>query len=320
MQQLIHEVFLPHLSPSGKAADHDGALLEVSRSKLAFTTDSYVVQPYFFPGGDIGSLAVFGTINDLAMCGAHPLYLSAGFILEEGFPIGDLQRILRSMEKVLSECNVTIVTGDTKVVDRGKGDGIYINTAGIGIREHDQTWNPRQIKPGDAILISGDIGRHGIAVMSVRHGLEFETEIKSDAASLWNPVSALLAAGIEAHCLRDLTRGGLSSAVNEIAQASGLTIHLEEKHIPVREDVVAACEMLGYDPLYVACEGRFLAFLPAEQVEDALRVLRNHPTTSNAAVIGEALSGRPGRVTLLNTIGVERILDMLSGEQLPRIC
>ncbi len=324
MQQLIRDFFLPCLSPSGEAAAHDGALLDLAQARLAFTTDSYVVRPPFFPGGDIGSLAVYGTVNDLAMCGARPICLSAGFILEEGFPIRDLARILDTMKRALASCGISVVTGDTKVVDRGKGDGIYINTSGIGLREHGQVWNPRQVRPGDRILVSGDIGRHGMAVLSVRTGLMFETDLESDVSALWGPVSSLLSAGIQAHCLRDLTRGGLSSALNEIAQASGLSLRIREPAVPVSEEVRSACEILGYDPFYVACEGRFVAFLPPEEADRALSVLRANPGTSGAAWIGEVCeenAGHPSpRVILRNTIGVERILDMLSGEQLPRIC
>lgn len=320
MQSLIQQVFLPALSPGGKAAEHDGALLDWPDTHLAFTTDSYVVQPHFFPGGDIGLLAVYGTVNDLAMCGARPLFLSAGFILEEGYRVDDLQRVLASMKQAMQECGVSLVTGDTKVVDHGKGDGLYINTAGIGIREHDQIWNPSRVKAGDRIIVSGDLGRHGMAVMSVREGLAFETEIRSDVAPLWPVVSSLLQTGMQAHCLRDLTRGGLSSAMNEIAQASGLTIRLEENAIPVLAEVESACEILGFSPLYVACEGRFIIISPPDRTEAILATLRRHPLTENAAAIGEVIPGRAGQVILRNRLGVERILDMLSGEQLPRIC
>jgi len=320
MHRLIEGLFLPMFRNPTLATRHDGALLECGDRKLAFTTDSYVVRPLFFPGGDIGTLAVNGTVNDLAMCGAHPLCLSSGFILEEGFSVASLRRIVQSMSQAAREAGVQLVTGDTKVVDRGKGDGVYINTAGIGVVMADRLIAPASVEPGDAILLSGDIGRHGIAIMAVREGLAFETTIESDCAPLAAPVLALLKARIEVHCLRDLTRGGLASALVEIAEAAQLHIGVRESAIPVREDVRGACEILGFDPLYVANEGRFVAFVAWRDAERALSLLLSHPLCAGAALIGSVGTEPQGLVTMRSSIGAERIVDMLSGEQLPRIC
>jgi hydrogenase expression/formation protein HypE len=318
--QLIEGLFLPLFQNAALASRHDGAVLEFGARKLAFTTDSYVVHPLVFPGGDIGTLAVNGTVNDLAMCGARPLYLSAGFILEEGLPMEMLRRIAESMSAAAREAGVQLVTGDTKVVDRGKGDGMYINTAGIGIVEAERPVSPASIKSGDAVILSGDIGRHGIAIMAVREGLSFETTIESDCAPLIRPVLAMMEAKISIHCMRDLTRGGLASALVEIAEASGLHIGIEENAIPVREDVRGACEILGFDPLYVANEGRFIAIVAARDAERALAILRAHPSGAEASLIGGVSDEPQGMVTLKSRIGARRIVDMLSGEQLPRIC
>jgi hydrogenase expression/formation protein HypE len=273
-----------------------------------------------FPGGDIGTLAVNGTVNDLAMCGARPRFVSAGFILEEGLPMDTLWRIVSSMRTAAEAAGVTIVTGDTKVVDRGKGDGLYINTAGIGVIEHAQVIAPMSVRAGDVVLLSGDLGRHGMAVMAVREGLAFESTIESDCAPLAAPVLDLLDAGIAVHCLRDLTRGGLASALVEIAQASGLHIRLEEPAIPVREDVRGACELLGFDPLYVANEGRFVAFVPAADADRARRRLAAHSVSGGATPIGVVSDQPAGMVTLRTALGTTRVVDLLSGEQLPRIC
>jgi len=318
--QLIESLFLPLFSNPALASRHDGAVLEFGARKLAFTTDSYVVRPLFFPGGDIGTLAVNGTINDLAMCGAQPLYLSAGFILEEGLPIETLRRIVESMSLTAKAAGVQLVTGDTKVVDRGKGDGVYINTAGIGIVQAGRPIAPTSVKPGDLILLSGDIGRHGIAIMAVREGLAFETAIESDCASVAPLVLTLMEAGIEIHCLRDLTRGGLASALVEIAETARLHVGINETAIPVREDVRGACEILGFDPLYVANEGRFVAFIASRDAERALALMRSHPLGASAGLIGTVTMDPPGLVTMRSSIGAARIVDMLSGEQLPRIC
>jgi hydrogenase expression/formation protein HypE len=315
MHQLIERVFRPRFL-SGEFT-HDGALLDPGPGRLAFTTDSYVVRPLFFPGGDIGSLAVNGTINDLAMCGARPLYLSAAFILEEGLPISTLERVAASMQSAAAAAGVKLVTGDTKVVERGKGDGIYINTSGIGVVPAHLTINPSQIRAGDTILLSGDIARHGIAVMAAREGLAFEPAIESDTAALAVPVQALIAAGIEIHCLRDPTRGGPATTLAELAGSAGLEITINERAIPISPPVRGACEILGLDPLYVANEGRFLAFVPAHHAPAALKILQNFNPT--AAIIGETAAGKP-QVILQGLIGGKRVLDMMAGEQLPRIC
>ncbi len=320
MHQLIEKIFGPAFKNPYLDERHDGAIVNFNGAKLAFTTDSYVVRPLFFPGGDIGKLAIYGTVNDLAMCGARPLFLSAGLILEEGLPMETLWRVVRSMQQAAELAGVQLVTGDTKVVDKGKGDGVFINTAGIGSIEHGVSILPKNVKPGDLILLNGDIGRHGIAVMAVREGLAFESEIESDSAPMNRLVLRLLDAGIAIHCLRDLTRGGLASALNEIAQAAGTGIAVEESAIPVRDDVQGACELLGLDPLYVANEGRFIAFVSPSDVERALELMRADDLGRNASLIGRVTEDRGGLVRLQSHIGANRILDMLSGEQLPRIC
>jgi hydrogenase expression/formation protein HypE len=320
MHQLIEEIIVPAFRNPLLDVRHDSAVFEMGGARLAFTTDSYVVRPLFFPGGDIGTLAVNGTVNDLAMAGARPLYLSASFVLEEGLPVDALRRILESMRRTADAAGVQIVTGDTKVVDRGKGDGIFITTAGVGTIEHSLCIAPSSVRPDDAVLLSGDVGRHGMAIMAMREGLEFETTIESDCAPLAGLVADLLSAGIEIHCLRDLTRGGLASALIEIAEAARIGIHIREAAIPVDEEVRGACEILGFDPLYVANEGRCVCFVPAAEAAAALRILRSHPLGKDAAIIGSAKSADRGGVTLESRIGVTRIVDMLSGEQLPRIC
>ncbi len=319
MHQLLEQFVIPAFRNEQLEARHDGAVLDVGRTRLAFTTDSYVVHPLFFPGGDIGSLAVNGTVNDLAMCGARPIALSAGMILEEGLPFETLQRVLNSMSAAAKAAAVSIVTGDTKVVDRGKGDGLFVNTAGVGVIEHSQGIAPTRVRPGDAVLLSGDVGRHGVAIMAVREGLEFETTIESDCAALAKPVQALIAQGIEVHCLRDLTRGGLATGLIEIAEASGTHINIVERDIAVQESVAGACEILGLDPLYLANEGRFLAIVPAAYADRAIDILRKHPVSGGTIRIGTVTQGSP-LLTLESRIGTSRILDMHSGEQLPRIC
>ncbi len=318
--QLIETIFGAAFRNPILDARHDSAQFTVPPGKLAMTTDSYVVRPIFFPGGDIGSLAVHGTVNDLAMSGARPLYLSCGFIIEEGLPLETLQRIVCSMRDAAKHCGVQIITGDTKVVDKDKGDGLFINTTGIGVIESSLTIAPQSVRPGDVVLVSGDLGRHGMAIMAVREGLQFDSAIESDSAPVHAPVLQLLAEGIEVHCLRDLTRGGLAAALNEIAEAAGVKISVEEKTIPVREDVHAACEMLGLDPLHVANEGRFIAFLPAKDAARALQILRRHPVSAGVMTIGNVSAASAPVVTLKSAIGATRILDMPSGEQLPRIC
>jgi len=320
MHQLIGRMFLAAFRNPLLETQHDSTVVELTGKKIAFTTDSYVVRPLFFPGGDVGSMAVHGTVNDLAMSGAHPLYLSAAFIIEEGLPMETLWKIACSMAAAATRCGVQIITGDTKVVDKGKGDGVFLNTAGIGIVEHNLSIAPPSVRPGDAVLVSGDLGRHGMAIMAVREGLQFESAIESDSAPVHEIVRELLKAGIEIHCLRDLTRGGLASALNEIAEAARVRIEIVEKSVPVREDVHAACEMLGLDPLHVACEGRFVAFVADRDAERALQIMRGHETGRGSAAIGRVAESSAPLVTLKSAIGASRILDMPSGEQLPRIC
>jgi hydrogenase expression/formation protein HypE len=320
MHRLIEDVFVPAFDNGLLGERHDGAVFGVGNARLAFTTDSYVVKPLFFPGGDIGSLAVNGTVNDLAMCGALPLYLSSGFILEEGMSTEKLWRIVQSMKKAADEAGVALVTGDTKVVDCGKGDEIFINTAGVGVIEHDLVIGPKQVRPGDAVILSGDIGRHGIAIMAAREGLEFETEIESDCAPLSAMVAAMIAAGIDVHCMRDLTRGGLASALVEIAEACAGQVQIEETKIGVREDVRGACEILGFDPMYLANEGRFVAFVAESDAAKALEIMYSHPGGENASRIGTVADSGGWGVTLKSRIGASRVVDMFTGEQLPRIC
>lgn len=319
MHQLLEDVFVSAFRNPLLETRHDSAVLDVG-GRIAFTTDSYVVRPLFFPGGNIGTLAVNGTVNDLAMSGARPRFLSAGFIIEEGFSVEMLRRVVAAMKETADAAGVQIVTGDTKVVDRGKGDGLYINTAGVGTVEHGLTIRPSAVQPGDALVLSGDIGRHGMAIMAVREGLSFESAIESDCAPVAASVLGLLAEGIEVRCLRDLTRGGLASALNEIATEARVGVLIDERRVPVREDVKAACEILGFDPLYVANEGRFLAFVAEADAERAVAVLRRHPVCEGAVVIGRATTEQPGFVVARSLLGGSRIVDMLSGEQLPRIC
>ncbi len=319
MHRLIEGLFLHAFSNPQLDARHDGAVFEVAGQRLAFTTDSYVVDPIFFPGGDIGSLAVNGTVNDLAMCGARPLHLSAGLIIEEGLLTADLERVVASMRDAAAQAGATIVTGDTKVVDKGKGDRIFINTAGIGVCEGQRAVGPAEVRPGDAIIVSGDIGRHAVAVLAARDDLGLESEIASDCAPLAGPALDLLRQDVEVHCLRDLTRGGLASALVEIAETSKLNIVLDEASIPVRDDVRGACELLGFDPLYLANEGRFVAFVPETAAETAQSILREHAVTRDCTVVGRVGEGG-SRVEMTSLIGGRRRIDMLSGEQLPRIC
>ena len=320
MHQLIGKMFVPAFRNPLLESQHDASVFELGGQRLALTTDSYVVRPLFFPGGDLGALAVHGTVNDLAMAGARPLYLTAAFIIEEGLPMETLWKLVSSMQQAAQQAGVQIITGDTKVVDKGKGDGLFINTAGVGVVEHTLKITPQNVRPGDAILVNGDLGRHGMAIMAAREGLEFESAIESDSAPVAELVLELLRAGIQAHCLRDLTRGGLTSVLNEIAEAARCTLMIEEKLIPVREDVRAACEILGLDPFQVACEGRFAIFLPEDQVERALSILRAHPLGKEACRIGKVTDQRATKVLLKSIIGAQRLLDMATGEQLPRIC
>jgi len=318
--QLIQNLVLPHFRNELLEPLHDGALLCINGAQLAFSTDSFVVSPIFFPGGDIGHLAVNGTVNDLAMCGARPLYLSAAFIIEEGLAMTDFQRILVSMQQAAQVAGVSLVTGDTKVVDRGKGDKIFINTAGLGTLLPGAKIHPARAKPGDRIILNGSIASHGISIMSVREGLEFETAITSDSAPLNGLVEAMFAAGADVHVLRDPTRGGIASALCEIAEQAHAGMRLEEAAIPIDEDVRAACEILGLDPLYVANEGKLLAFVAAGDSERVLSAMRNHPLGREAVIIGQVVKDHPGFVSMKTRVGGSRVVDMLSGEQLPRIC
>jgi hydrogenase expression/formation protein HypE len=318
--QLLQRIVIPQFRNDLLATEHDGAIFPIGGARVAFSTDSYVINPIFFPGGDIGSLAVHGTVNDLAMCGARPLYLSVGFILEEGLPMRDFWRIVQSMRAAAAAAGVMLVTGDTKVVDRGKGDGIFINTSGVGIVPDGVDIRPARARPGDAIILSGAIAVHGIAIMSVREGLEFETEIASDSAPLNGLVEAILSACQDIHVLRDPTRGGVTSALTEIAQAARVGMRLDEAAIPISEEVKGACEILGLDPLYVANEGKLLAIVPAAAAESVLAAMRAHPRGAEAAIIGRVTADQPGVVLMKTRVGGLRIVDVLTGEQLPRIC
>lgn len=319
-QKLIENIFIPSFRNPLLEARHDGAVIELNGERLAFSTDSYVVKPLFFPGGDIGTLAVHGTLNDLAMCGACPRYLSAGFILEEGLPMETLWRVTQSMKRAAEHANVQLVTGDTKVVDKGKGDGIFINTSGIGVIPPHFQVGPHRIETGDVVLLNGDLGRHGMAIMAAREGLAFESEIESDCADLSGLVTELVDAGIDIHCMRDLTRGGLASALIELAETAEVSIRIEEKSIPVCEDVRGACEILGLDPIYVANEGRFICLVAQKDAERSLNLIRRHSLGKDAQVIGCVTEGTSGDVILKSKIGADRLVPMLTGEQLPRIC
>jgi hydrogenase expression/formation protein HypE len=319
---LVRRLFLPAFDNEILSALEDQATLELRglQQRLAFTTDSYVVRPIFFPGGDIGKLAVHGTINDLAVGGAKPLWLSAAFILEEGLPIADLKRIVASMRQACDVAGVQLVTGDTKVVDRGKGDNIFITTAGIGLVPPGLSLSIRNAQPGDRIVVSGTIGDHGIAIMSVREGIEFETVLESDTAPLADLVRVMLDACPTIRCMRDPTRGGVASTLNELAAASHVGVRIDEEAIPVRSEVRGACEMLGLDPLYVANEGKIIAVIPGGYAERVMESMHNHPLGRNAAIIGTVVAAPAGMVVMKSRIGGERIVTMLAGEQLPRIC
>jgi hydrogenase expression/formation protein HypE len=323
---LIQRLFVPGFGNDVLGALEDQATLSLSSGngvkapRVAFTTDAFVVRPLFFPGGDIGRLAVHGTVNDLAVGGARPLFLSAAFILEEGLPLTDLQRIVASMRAACREAGVALVTGDTKVVDRGKGDGVFITTSGLGLVPEARSLSIHGARPGDRILLSGAVGDHGIAIMSVREGLEFETVLESDTAPLHGLTEAILEACPRTRCMRDPTRGGLSSALNELAAASQVGVALDEAAIPVRPEVKGACEMLGLDPLYVANEGKLIAVVPAEDAGRVLEAMRAHPLGKDAALIGEVVADHAGLVILRSRVGGERVVTLLAGEQLPRIC
>jgi hydrogenase expression/formation protein HypE len=347
--ELVRSIFLPAFRNPALAKLNDQAVVNVNGTRLAFTTDSFVVKPLFFPGGNIGSLAVHGTINDLAMAGARPLFLSVAFILEEGFSLSELRRVVDSLSQAATDAGVQVVTGDTKVVEKGSGDQLFINTTGIGLVPEGLELSADQARPGDKILLSGYIGDHGIAILAQREGLEFESPIQSDSAALDGLVAEMLkaSAGIPPHdtptqrvagtanvpaageprraggairCMRDPTRGGLSSALNEIAEQSKVGIQIEEPTIPIREEVRGACEMLGLDPLYVANEGKLIAIVEAAAAEPILETMRRHPLGRESRLIGTVTDGSPGTVIMRTTLGTTRIVDMLAGDQLPRIC
>jgi len=325
MSDLIRHMFLP-ISDNPKLSQlGDSAVLDMvgnghPAGRLAFSTDSFVVSPLVFPGGDIGKLAVHGTVNDLAMSGAKPLYLSAGFILEEGLPMDLLGQITTSFAEACKQAQVELVTGDTKVVNKGHGDGVYINTTGIGLIPEGVDIRPDRAEAGDVILVSGTVGDHGMAIMSVREGLEFESEIRSDSANLYELVSIMLSETNEIHCMRDATRGGLAAALNELAGSSKVGMEFEETLVPVKTPVAAACEMLGIDPFYVANEGKLVAILPAADAEKVLEKVRAHPLGAQAAVIGRVVQEHPGLVVAKTGLGARRVVDLPTGEILPRIC
>ena len=318
---LLRERFLPRFANPTLDQLGDAAVVRLPAGEIAFSTDTFVVRPLEFPGGNIGSLAVHGTVNDLAMMGARPLYLSAAFVLEEGLPLDVLDRVLDAMSAAARASGVTVVTGDTKVVERGKADGLYITTTGVGLLVPGFAPAPRQVRPGDAVLVSGPIGRHGIAILSAREDIAFETGLESDTAALHPLVETLRqAVGPAVHALRDPTRGGMASALNEIAQAAGVGVALDESSLPLPGPVTAACELLGFDPLYVANEGILVAFVGQAEAGRALAALRSHPLGAEAALIGRAVEAHPGMVVLKTAIGGTRVVDMLPGDQLPRIC
>ena len=318
--QLIEQMFQPAFDNDLLNAGHDGAVIPGTGERLAFTTDSYVVQPIFFPGGNIGYLAVNGTVNDLACCGAIPEYMSVGMILEEGLPMEDLWKIVVSMKQAADEAGIKIVTGDTKVVDRGSGDQIFINTTGVGRVMEGIAIDPRNSRPGDVIILSGTIGDHGVAILSARAGLEFETSIESDSAALNGLVETVLHTSQRISVLRDPTRGGVATTLNEISKAARVGMVLDETSIPVSPAVRGACEVLGLDPLYIANEGKMLVILPEEEADTVLQKMREHPLGRGACIIGRLVAEHPSVVRMTTSIGSSRIIDMLTGEQLPRIC
>ncbi len=318
--RLISKMIAPLFDNEYLRQLHDGAILNLG-GRVAVSTDSFVVSPVFFPGGNIGDLAVNGTVNDLAMCGARPRFITLSLIIEEGFLLKDLWEILTTVKVRADEAGVKVVSGDVKVVEKGKGDGIFINTTGIGEVLEGVDVSPSNVKVGDKVILSGPIGEHGIAIMSVREGLEFETPLKSDTMNLWPLVEAILKVGGPAiHMLRDATRGGVATVLNEVARSAGVGIVIEEERIPVREEVRGACEILGLDPLYVANEGRFLSFVSPDVADDVLNALKKVPGGEEAEVIGEVVEEHPGTVVMRTWMGGTRVVDMLSGEQLPRIC
>lgn len=317
---LVEHIFQPLFSNAALDLLNDQAVLTVEAGRLAVSTDTFTISPLFFPGGDIGSLAVHGTVNDVAMSGATPLYMSAGFILEEGLEIDTLGQVAASMAAAARAAGVQIVTGDTKVVEKGHGDGVYINTTGLGFVPPGVYIAPQNARPGDVVLVSGNIGEHGIAILSVREGLTFETALESDSQALHDLVAAMLGAVPTIHCLRDPTRGGLAATLNEFAKSSQVGIEIEEEAVPVPPAVAAACEMLGLDPFYVANEGKLVAVVPEAEAERLLEAMQAHPKGRNAAIVGRVVEAHPGMVTARTGIGGSRVVDTLVGEQLPRIC
>ena len=318
--ELVRDVFLAAFHNPILARMDDQAIVSINGSRLAFTTDTFVVKPLFFPGGDIGSLAVHGTVNDLAMGGARPLFLSAAFIIEEGLSMETLRAVVRSFERAAAAAGVQVVTGDTKVVEKGSGDGLFINTSGIGVVPDGVELSASKALPGDRVLLSGPVGEHGIAILAKREGLEFDCDLASDSAALHTLVADMLAASREIRCLRDPTRGGVSSTLNEIASQAGVGIEIDERFIPVREEVKGACEMLGLDPLYVANEGKLIAIVATDAADCVLAAMRSHPLGAQARMIGTVTAAHPRLVTMRTTVGPSRIVDMLAGDQLPRIC
>ena len=318
--ELMRDVFLPAFSNPVLDRMDDQAIVSLNGMRLAVTTDSFVVKPLFFKGGDIGSLAVHGTVNDLAMGGATPLYLSVAFILEEGLDIETLRRVVASLARAAEAAGVQIITGDTKVVEKGSGDGLFINTTGIGIVSEGVHLSADQARPGDRVILSGSIGEHGIAILAEREGIEFESPVESDSAPLHTLVADMLAAAHGIRCLRDPTRGGVSSTLNEIAQQSKVSIRLEESAITIRPEVQGACELLGLDPLYVANEGKLIAIVDPADAEALVAAMRKHPLGTGARIAGTVTEGRPGTVVMRTVLGTSRLVDMLAGDQLPRIC
>ena len=320
MAQLIEEMFVRHFDNEMLRQANDQAAFDIAAGRMVMSTDGHVISPLFFPGGDIGSLSVHGTVNDVAMAGARPLYLSAGFILEEGFPLADLEKIVASMGRAATAAGVPVVTGDTKVVEKGKGDGVFITTTGVGVVPQGVDISGDRARPGDAILVNGTMGDHGVAIMSSRENLEFETTIESDSAALHTLIADMVTAAPGIHCLRDPTRGGLASTLNELALQSGVGMKLQETAIPVNPAVNAACELLGLDPLYVANEGKLICICAAEDAQALLQVMQKHPLGKQAAIIGEVIEDEHGFVQMETSFGGSRVVDWLAGEQLPRIC
>ena len=318
--QLLEKIFFSQFDNELLNQQNDSAVFDLKDQRLAFTTDSYVVQPIFFPGGNIGELAVYGTVNDLSVSGAKPLYLSTGFIIEEGLPMDDLWKIVVSMKEAAEKSGVQIITGDTKVVEKGKGDKVFINTSGVGVVYDGVNISPKRCKPGDVIILSGKIADHGIAIMSAREGLQFETTIVSDTAPLNELVEKMLNASKNIHTMRDATRGGIASTLNEIAASANVGVYINENAIPINDQVIGACEILGLDPLYIANEGKLVAFVDPNDAEKVLDVMKSHPLGVDSKIIGEVVEDHPGRVVMKTSIGSRRIVDMISGEQLPRIC